>query len=78
MAFLNDVQLFITTHSLECQQAFAEIFEDPEMLQHQSKVRQFTLMEDTNGKIVANAHNFEQLQYALQIGFDTRGGKRGW
>lgn len=78
LALLNDVQLFMTTHSLECQQAFAEVFEDPDMVQHQAKVRQFSLLEKPDGQVVANAHNFEQLQYALEIGFETRGGKRGW
>ncbi|MBK8425753.1 MAG: ATP-binding protein [Lewinellaceae bacterium] len=41
----NDVQLFMTTHSLECQQAFAEVFEESDMAQYQEKVRQFTLLE---------------------------------
>lgn len=78
LALINDVQLFMTTHSLECLQAFAEVFEDPDMVQHQAKVRQFSLLEKPDGQVVANAHNFEQLQYALEIGFETRGGKRGW
>jgi AAA15 family ATPase/GTPase len=74
----NEVQLFITTHSLECQQAFAEVFEAPDMVQHQAKARQFSLIENEKGDVIANKHNFEQLQYALEIGFETRGGKRGW
>lgn len=78
LALFNDVQLFMTTHSLECQQAFAEVFEDPDMVQYQASVRQFSLLEKPDGQVVANAHNFEQLQYALEIGFETRGGKRGW
>ncbi|MEQ1747054.1 MAG: AAA family ATPase [Saprospiraceae bacterium] len=78
LAELNDVQLFLTTHSLECQQAFTEVFEDPDMVQHQTNVRQFSLLEKPDGQVVANVHNFEQLQYALEIGFETRGGKRGW
>ena len=78
VAFKNDVQLFMTTHSLECQQAFAELFDDPDMVQHQAKAKQFTLLEQPDGTVVANPHSFEQLQHALEIGFDTRGGKRGW
>ena len=74
----NDVQLFLTTHSLECQQAFAEVFEDPDMVTHQPKVKQYSLIEQPDGQVVANLHNYEQLQYALEIGFETRGGKRGW
>jgi len=73
----NEVQLFMTTHSLECQQAFAEVFEAPDMIQHQAKAKQFSLIENENGQVIANMHNFEQLQYALEIGFDTRGGRQG-
>lgn len=78
LAQKNDVQLFLTTHSLECQQSFAEVFENPDMVEYQSKVRQFSLIEKPDGHVVANMHNFEQLQHALEIGYDTRGGKRGW
>lgn len=74
----NDVQLFMTTHSLECQQTFAEVFEDTDMVEYQSRVRQYSLLEKPDGQVVANVHNFEQLQYALEIGFETRGGKKGW
>lgn len=74
----NGVQLFMTTHSLECQQLFVELFEDPDMLEHQSKARQFTLIEKPDGQVVVNTHNFKQLQHALEIGFETRGGKPGW
>lgn len=74
----NEVQLFMTTHSLECQQAFAEVFEEPDMVQHQAKARQFTLIEKPDGRVVASKRNFEQLQNSLETGYDTRGGKRGW
>ena len=78
VALKNEVQLFMTTHSIECQQAFEEVFEDTDMEQHQGKARQFSLIETPEGKVVANPFKFEQLQYALEIGFETRGGKRGW
>lgn len=70
----NDVQLFLTTHSLECQTAFEEVFELPDMVQYQPKVRQYTLLEKADGGIVASVRNFEQLQSALGIGYETRGG----
>lgn len=73
----NDVQLFLTTHSLECQEAFTEVFEMPDMVQHKDKVRQYTLIEKSDGQVVANKFNFNQLENALEIGFDTRGGERG-
>lgn len=78
LADKNEVQLFMTTHSLECQEAFAEVFEEPDMVQHQAKARQFTLIEKPDGQVVASGRDFEQLQSALETGYDTRGGKRGW
>lgn len=78
LADKNEVQLFMTTHSLECQEAFAEVFEEPDMVQHQAKARQFTLIEKPEGQVVASGRDFEQLQSALETGYDTRGGKRGW
>lgn len=78
VALKNDVQLFMTTHSLECQQAFQEVFEDVDMQEYQSKARSYSLVEKPDGQVSAQVFNFEQLQYALEIGFETRGGKRGW
>jgi AAA15 family ATPase/GTPase len=74
----NEVQLFMTTHSLECQQAFAEVFEEANMVEWQGKARQFSLLETEKGNVVANGYNFDQLKNALDIGFETRGGKDGW
>ena len=74
----NDVQLFMTTHSLECQEAFAEVFEAPDMVQHQSKARQFTLIEKPDGQVEAIKRNWEQLEFALQTDNETRGGKQVW
>lgn len=76
-AELNEVQLFMTTHSLECQQQFVEVFEEPDMAHLQKTVRNFTLVEDGAQKIAAVSFDFEQLQYALETDFDTRGAKRG-
>jgi len=75
VAMKNDVQLFMTTHSLECQQAFAEVFEESDMAQFQRKVRQFTLLEKTDGQVKAVVRNFEQLEFALQTDNETRGGR---
>jgi AAA15 family ATPase/GTPase len=73
-ALKYDVQLFLTTHSLECQQAFKEVFELPDMAQYQKDARNYTLIEKEDGSVIANKMNFEQFQNALDIGYDTRGG----
>lgn len=77
LATKNNVQLFLTTHSLECQQMFAEVFGAPDMLEHKPRVRQYSLFEDKYGQIVASKRDWEQVQSALEIGYDTRGGVRG-
>lgn len=70
------VQLFATTHSLECQQAFIEALEAPDMVQYQKDARNISLIENKQGKVEAITFDFEQFEYALNIGFNTRGGKR--
>ncbi len=74
----NEVQLFMTTHSLECQQAFAEVFEEPDMAQHRTKSRQFTLIENADGQVEAINRDWEQLEFALETNNETRGGKWPW
>ena len=71
-----NVQLFATTHSLECQQAFIEALEDPEMQQYQKDARNISLIENKDGQVKAITYDFEQFEYALNIGFNTRGGSR--
>ena len=71
-----NVQLFATTHSLECQQAFIEALEDSEMQQYQKDARNISLIENKQGEVKAITYDFEQFEYALNIGFNTRGGKR--
>jgi AAA15 family ATPase/GTPase len=70
------VQLFATTHSLECQQAFVEALEAPDMVQYQKDARNISLIENKAGEVKAVTYDFAQFEYALTIGFNTRGGKR--
>lgn len=74
----NEVQLFMTTHSIECQQAFAEVFEAPDMVQHQQNARQYTLIEKPDGQITAIKRDWNQLEFALETDNETRGGKLAW
>ncbi|WP_020595390.1 AAA family ATPase [Spirosoma panaciterrae] len=69
-----NVQLFATTHSLECQRAFVDALEDSEMQQYQKDARNITLLENKEGEVQAVTYDFEQFEYALNIGFNTRGG----
>ncbi len=69
-----NVQLFSTTHSLECQRAFIEALEDRSMKQFQKDARNITLVENKQGEVKAVTYDFDQFEYALNIGFNTRGG----
>ena len=71
-----NVQLFSTTHSLECQQAFIEALEEPDMQIYQKDARNISLIENKQGEVKAVTYDFEQFEYALTIGFNTRGGAR--
>ncbi|PWK29357.1 AAA15 family ATPase/GTPase [Arcicella aurantiaca] len=68
-----DVQLFATTHSLECQKYFvyalAELGED-----FQNDARNISLVEDTNGDVKSVTFDFNQFEFAMEIGYNTRGG----
>ena len=75
MAVVNDVQLFMTTHSLECQQAFAEVFEDPEMVHLQKEFRNIALVEAQDHSVKPFVYNFQQLSENLELGIETRGRK---
>jgi len=73
VAHAYEVQLFMTTHSLECQQAFVEALEIPEMASFQSKSRNISLFENPDKEVRAQIFSFESMKYALEIGFETRG-----
>ncbi|AUD03739.1 AAA family ATPase [Spirosoma pollinicola] len=71
-----NVQLFATTHSLECQQAFVEALEDSEMQQYQADARNITLLENKQGDVKAFTYTFEEFEFSLANGINTRGGQR--
>jgi AAA15 family ATPase/GTPase len=71
----NRIQLFATTHSLECQQAFIEALQDDYMKQFQADARNISMIEDKGGNVKSVTYNFDQFEYAMNIGFNTRGGK---
>ncbi len=75
LALKKDVQLFMTTHSLECQEAFAEVFEDPEMVHLKDEFRNITLVEAQDHSIKPFIYNHEQLSQNLELGIETRGRK---
>ena len=71
-----DVQLFATTHSLECQKYFVEAFSELEE-DDRAKARNISMIEVPSGGVKSVTFNYEQLEFALEIGANTRGGERG-
>lgn len=71
----NDVQLFATTHNLECLKYFKEALEEKDMIQYQKDARHFLIEKVANNEIKAFTYNFEQFESAIDLGNEIRGGK---
>ena len=70
-----DVQLFATTHSLECQRYFVEAFSELEE-EDRKNARNISMIETPQGDVKSITYNFEQFELALKVGANTRGGQR--
>ncbi len=70
-----DVQLFATTHSLECQRYFVEALSELGE-EYQKDARNISLLENAKGEVKSVTFDFEQFEFALEIGYNTRGGVR--
>lgn len=68
-----DVQLFATTHSLECQRYFVEAFTELGD-DFQKEARNISLVEDSEGQVKSVTFDFKQFEFAMEIGYNTRGG----
>lgn len=72
----NKVQLFITTHNLECLTYFKEVLEEPEMQEFQALSRCFALKELPNREVKAYNYSFEDFENAIDTETEMRGGRR--
>ena len=70
-----DVQLFATTHSLECQKYFVYALAELEE-EDRKNARNISLLENKEGNIESVTFDYEQFEFALEIGANTRGGER--
>jgi AAA15 family ATPase/GTPase len=68
-----DVQLFATTHSLECQRYFVDAFTELGE-EYQKEARNISLVEDSEGQVKSVTFDFKQFEFAMEIGYNTRGG----
>ena len=68
-----DVQLFATTHSLECQKYFVYALAELEE-EDRKNARNISLVEDSEGQVKSITFDFKQFEFAMEIGYNTRGG----
>ncbi len=73
MCKLHDVQLFATTHSLECQKYFVDAFTELGE-EYQNEARNISLVENSEGQVKSVTFDFKQFEFAMEIGYNTRGG----
>lgn len=69
------VQIFATTHNLECLEHFKNILENESFINYQELSRTITLRELSNGKKKAYTRTFEEFEYELNSKLEIRGGK---
>jgi len=70
-----NVQIFATTHNLECLEYFKNILENESFISYQTLSRTITLRELSNGKKKAYTRTFEEFEYELNNKLEIRGGK---
>jgi ABC-type cobalamin/Fe3+-siderophores transport system ATPase subunit len=71
----NDVQIFATTHNLECLQYFKEVLELEEMQELQELSRTITLRRLPNSHLKAYTRLFKEFEYEIDNELEIRGGK---
>ncbi|RLA79677.1 MAG: hypothetical protein DRG78_12485, partial [Epsilonproteobacteria bacterium] len=61
----NDIQIFATTHNIECIEYFKEVLEEEEMESYQELSKTITLRKLPNGSIKAYTRKFKEFEYEL-------------
>ncbi|MFA7381695.1 MAG: AAA family ATPase [Bacteroidia bacterium] len=75
VAFLNNVQIFATTHSKECLTYLRDVLKAENNLKIQTSTRVFSLIKSSNGEIKAINYMFDQFKYAIENELEIRGGE---
>jgi len=70
----NEVQIFATTHNIECVKHFTNILKEENYIQYQNLSRIITLRELPDKNIKAYTRTFEEFEYELDNEFELRGG----
>ncbi len=69
-----NVQIFATTHNIECLQYFKVALEDENLKEYQSLSRIITLRRLPNNNIKAYIRIFDEFEYELDSEYEIRGG----
>ena len=70
----QNVQIFATTHNIECIKYFQEILEEEELEAYQDCSRTITLKQLQNDTIKAYIRKYNEFEFELENEFDIRGG----
>ncbi|MBN2833695.1 MAG: AAA family ATPase [Candidatus Delongbacteria bacterium] len=70
----NNVQVFATTHNIECVKHFSNILKENDFVQFQQESKIITLRELPEGRIKAYTRSFNEFEYELENEFEIRGG----
>ncbi len=73
MAKLYNVQIFATTHSLECLSYFTAYIEKNDLVSNRARI--FSLVKNSNGDLSSINYKFEQFKYSLKNDLEIRGGE---
>jgi len=74
VAHNNNVQIFATTHNIECVKYFADILKDDDFKAYQNNSRIITLRDLPNRAIKAYTRSYDEFEYELTNEFEIRGG----
>ncbi|MEA3452218.1 MAG: AAA family ATPase [Bacteroidota bacterium] len=74
VAHKNEVQIFATTHNLECVNYFAEILKEEKYISYQKESRIITLRELPDKTVKAYTRSYDEFEYELNNEFEIRGG----
>ncbi|CAA6809804.1 MAG: DNA helicase [uncultured Aureispira sp.] len=69
-----DVQIFATTHNIECVEYFREVLEEEAMQEYQDLARIVSLKVKEDNSVKARVYDYEYMEYAKDANRELRGG----
>jgi len=69
-----DVQIFATTHNIECVEYFREVLEEERMEEYQDLARIVSLKVKKDNAVKATVYDFEAMKMANKTDYELRGG----